>query len=64
VNGQESKHEAGGVIYLAINVSMLVYAQLADRLMFTLFGFVGVLLYCGGTTINNELTNYNIILIN
>jgi hypothetical protein len=45
---QGSSHEAGGVVYLAINMLMMVYAQIADRFIFTLFGFTGILLLTYG----------------
>jgi hypothetical protein len=45
---QGSSHEAGGVVYLAVNMLMMVYAQIADRVIFTLFGFAGVLLLAYG----------------
>jgi len=36
------------VVYLAINMLMMVYAQIADRFIFTLFGFTGILLLTYG----------------
>jgi hypothetical protein len=54
---QGSSHEAGGVVYLAINMLMMVYAQIADRAIFTLFGFAGILLLAYG------MLSYIIIVI-
>lgn len=46
---QKSTHEAGSVIYMAINAGLILFGQYSDRFMFTLCGSLGVVIACSST---------------